>query len=72
MNEIFNPAQDIEVRGKPAFVCGKLRQLLRVCARPIFTFKESETMEGFMSLNLWCKFRLVELDQVMPQKDETF
>ena len=29
-------------------------------------------MEGFISIDLWRRFRLAELDQVMRQDDEMF
>ena len=47
-------------------------QLPPVNAKRVFTFNVTETMEGFISINLWHKFKLVELDQVMRQDDNTF
>ena len=40
--------------------------------KSVFTFNDTETMEGFISIDLWHKFRLAELDQAMPQDNEMF
>ena len=40
--------------------------------KPAFTFNGTETMEGFISLNLWHKFRLVEFHKEMREDDEMF
>ena len=53
-------------------VCGDLCQLPPVCAKPVFTFNDTETIEGFLIMDLRRKFRLAELDQVMRQDDEMF
>lgn len=45
-------------------------QLTAVCLKSVFSFNETETMEGFISKHLWRKFRLTELDHVMCQDDE--
>ena len=72
LNEIFSPGQDVPFGGKSLLVRGDLCQLPPVRAKPVFTFNDTETMEGFISLDLWHKFRLAELDQVMRQDDEMF
>ena len=71
MNE-FCPEQDFPFGGKSVLVCGDLYQLPQVRAKPVFPFNETETMEGFISSDLWRKFRLAELDQVMRQDNEMF
>ena len=53
-------------------VCGDLYQLPAVNAKPVFTFNVTETMEGFISMDLWHKFKSAELDQVMRQDDDMF
>ena len=63
--EIFSPGQDIPFCGKSIVVCGDLYQLPPVNAKPVFTFNVTETMEGFISMDSWHKFKLAELDQVM-------
>ena len=40
--------------------------------KPLFTFSITETMEGFISMDLWHKFKLAELDQVMQQDNDMF
>ena len=36
-------------------------------AKHVFTCNVTETMKGFISVDLWHKFKLAELDQVMRQ-----
>ena len=71
-NEIFSPGEDIPFGGKSVLVCEDQCQLPPVRTKPVFTFNETETMEGFISMDLWLKFRLAGLDQVMHQDDEMF
>ena len=70
--EIFCPGQDIPFGGKSVLFCGDLYQLPPVRFKPVFTFNKTETMEGFISSDLWQKFRLAELDQVICQDNEMF
>ena len=70
MNEIFCSGQDFPFGGKSVSVCRDLYQILPVRVEPVFTFNETETMEGLISSDLWQKFRLAEFDQVMRQDDE--
>ena len=72
LNEIFSPGQDVSLGGKSVLVCGDLAKLPPVCAKSVFTFNDTETMEGFISMDSWRKFRLAELDQVMHRDDEMF
>ena len=53
-------------------LCEDLYQLPPVNAKPIFNFNVTETVEGFISMDLWHKFKLAELDQVMQQDDDMF
>ena len=53
-------------------VSGDLCQLPSVRPKPVLILNETETMEGFISMDLWKKFRLAELDQIMRQDDEMF
>ena len=48
--------------GKSVLICGDLCQLPLVRAKPVFTFNDTETMAGFISMDLWCKYRLAERD----------
>ena len=70
LNEIFSPGQDIPFGEKSIVVGGHLYQLSPVNAKPVFTFNVTETMEESISIDLWHKFKLVELDQVIPQDDD--
>ena len=54
------------------YFCGDQCQLPPVRAKPAFNFNGTETMEGFISLNLWHKFRLVEFHKEMREDDEMF
>ena len=52
-------------------VCGDLYQLPSVQAKPVFIFNETGTSEGFLMLDLWHKFKLAELTEIMRQKGNT-
>ena len=67
--KFFSPEQDVPFSGKSG--------LLRLVSATTSSCKtcivnDTETMEGFISMDLWCKFRLAELDQVMHQDDKIF
>ena len=72
LKEIFSPGQDIPFGRKSIAVCGDLYQPPPVNAKPVFTFNVTETMEGFISMDLWHKFKSAELDQVIRQDDDIF
>ena len=72
LNEIFSPGQDIPFGRKSIAVCGDLYQPPPVNAKPVFTFNLTETMEGFISMDLWHKFKLAELVQVIRQDNGMF
>ena len=70
LNEIFSPGQDVLLGKKKSIVgYGDLYQLPPVATKSVFTFNVPEAMKGFISMDLWHKFRLAELDQVMQQDD---
>ena len=52
LNEIFSSGQDILFGGKSGLLFGDLCQLPPVRAKPVFTFNETETMQGFISMDL--------------------
>ena len=62
LNEIFSPGQDITFGGKSVLGEGNLCQLPPVRAKTVFSFNDTETMKGFLSMDLWRKFKLAELD----------
>ena len=72
LNETFSPGQGIVFGRRSIAVCGDLYQPPSVNAKPVFTFNVRETMEGFISMDLWHKFKLAELDQVIRQDDDMF
>ena len=72
LHEVFIPGQDILFGGKSVLVYGDLCRLSPNPGKPVFTFNETETMEGFVSMDLWKKFRLAELGQVMHQDHDMF
>ena len=72
LREIFSSRQDIPSGGKSILVCGNLRELPPVCAKPVFTFNNTKTTEGYINMDLCLKIRLAELDQLMHQDDEVF
>ena len=63
--------QDISFGGKSVLVSGDLYQLPLVQEKPVFMFNETETSEGFLMLDLWRKFKLAKLAEIMPQKGNT-
>ena len=72
LSEIFSPRQDIPFGGKSVLMCGNLRELPPVRAKPVFTFNDTETTEGYINMDLCLKIRLAGLDQLMHQDDEIF
>ena len=72
LNEIISPGQDIPFAGKYFLVCENLCQLPLVRAKPVFTFNDTATVQTFISMDLWCKFWLPELEQVIRQDDKVF
>ena len=54
--------------GLPVIVCGDLYQLPPVNGTPIFNSKSS--VIGILTQNLWKMFRMVELTEVMRQRED--
>lgn len=65
----MTPTQDILVVEKPVLVCGDFYQISSVRDKSVFMFNEIGTTVGFISTDLWWKFKLAELDQVMRRKN---
>ena len=70
LNEIFSPLQDVPFGGKSILVCGDFYQLPPVVGKPVFMFNDTETSEGFLMLDLWHKFKMIELTEIMRQKGD--
>ena len=58
------------IKRESILICGYFYQLTPDHAKPVFTLNNTETMEGFVSMDLKCKLRLAGLDQVMRQDDK--
>ena len=69
LNEIFHPLHDIPFGGKAVLVCADFCQLPPVQGKPVFMFDETNTSDVFLMLDLWRKFRLVELTEIMRQSN---
>ena len=63
--EISYPDQSILLDKKFILVCGDLNQPLQNCAESKFMFKKTYTINGYKSMDLWNKFKFMELDQVV-------
>ena len=68
LNKIYTPTQRFPFEGKPLLVCGEFYQISSVRAKSVFMFNETETTEGFISRDLWWKFKLAELCQVCDKR----
>ena len=67
--EIFDCKTDEPFAGIPIIVCGDLYQLPPVKGVPIYLLKD-DRLETLASYNLWSMFSLIELTEVMRQKDD--
>ena len=72
LNKIFSSRQDFPFGRKPALYYEDPYHLLLFRAKPVFAFKNAETMEGFISMDLLRKFKLAKLNQLMRQDDKMF
>lgn len=70
LSETFTPTQDILLVKNP-FWSVDFHRISPVRAKSVFMFGEPELTEGFINRDLRRKFELVELDQLMQQKDDT-
>ena len=48
-----------------------MHQLPPLQAKPVFMFNETDTSEGLSVLDLWHKFKLAEITEIMRQKGDT-
>lgn len=68
--EIFNESQ-VAFAGKSVILCGDLYQLPPVGAKSLYILDNNiNVINGMLSLDLWRKFKLAELTQVMRQRNE--
>jgi len=67
LREIFSC--DKPFGGKPVIICGDLFQLPPVKGKPVYDFN-SESLQGILNFELWDKFNVAELTEVMRQKGD--
>ena len=72
LNKIFSSRQDFPFGRKPALYYEDPYHLLLFRAKPVFAFKNAETMKGFINMDLSRKFKLAKLNQLMRQDDKMF
>ena len=68
LNEIFGVSTDLPFAGLPVLVCGALYQLPPVKGAPIYY--STDNIKGYLSLELWNNFKVVELTEVMRQRGD--
>ena len=68
LNEIFGVSTDLPFAGLPFLVFGDLFQLPPVKEAPIFS--STDNIKGHLSLELWKKFKVFELTEVMRQRGD--
>ena len=68
LNEIFGVSTNLPFAGLPFFVFGDLYQLPPVKGAPIYS--STHNVKGYLSLQLWNNFEVVELTKVMRQRGD--
>ena len=68
MNEIFGYSGNKTFPGLPVIVCGDFFQLPPVKGLPVYS--SAASIKGFIALDMWRKFQMVELTEVMAQSDD--
>ena len=68
LNEIFGYSGNEPFAGLPVIVCGYFFQLPPVKGLPVYS--SAASIKGFIALDLWRKFQMVELTEVMRQRGD--
>ena len=68
LNKIFGVSTYLSFSGLPVLVCGDLYQLPPVKGAPIYS--STDNIKGYVSLELWNNFKVVELTEVMRQRGD--
>ena len=68
LNEIFGYSGNEPFAGLPVIVCGGFFQLPPVKGLPVYS--SAASIKGFIALDLWRKFQMVELTEVMRQRGD--
>ena len=66
LNETFGVSTVLPFSGLPVLVCGDLYQLPPVKGDPIYS--STNNIKGYLSLELWNNFKVVEFTEVMKQR----
>ena len=68
LNGIFRYSDQLPLAGMSVIVCGDLYQLPPVRGLPEYT--STTSIKGLLTLDLWHKFKMAELTEVMRQRDD--
>ena len=68
LTEIFRYSGKEPFAGLPVMVCGDFYQLPPVKGSPVYS--SATSIKGFLALDLWKKFQMVELIEVMRQRGD--
>ena len=70
LNEIFGYSDRLTFDGMSVIVCGDFYQLPPVRGLPVYS--STTSIKGLLTLDLWHKFKMAELSEVMRQRDYQF
>ena len=68
LNETFGVSTVLPFSGLPVLVCGDLYQLPPVKGDPVYS--STNNIKGYLSLELWNNFKVVELIEIMRQRGD--
>ena len=68
LNEIFGYSDQLPFAGMSVIVCGDFYQLPPVRGLPVYS--STTSIKGLLTLDLWHKFKMAELTEVMRQRDD--
>ena len=67
LNEIFEYSDQLPFAGMSVIVCGNFYLLPPVRALPVYS--STASIKGLLTLDLWHKFKMTELTEVIRQRD---
>ena len=67
LNEIFEYSDQSPFAGMSVIVCGNFYQLPPVGGLPVYS--STASIKGLLNLDLWHKFKMTELTEVIRQRD---
>ena len=68
LNEIFGYSDQLPFAGMSVIVCGDFYQLPPVRGLPVYS--STTSIKGLLTLDLWHKFKMAELTEVMRQRED--